>query len=422
MKKTIFLFLLAVTLLFNVTNEVLASEDVYQIDNFKIIVTSINENGVTGFTVEKTGGNPFVSTVTNDLEHYFITGVKQIEDYYVLYGYGFTNNSDTKYDSLIFVFDSAGNTILKDLRDYGSMENVIDVFYIDDIFIACTEKVNDVGFSYQFNSNYFTSYDLDFNYLDSVEISSKIYKLSSNEMYVLVGFDSIEYDVGIRSDLSLISKNELLNISEEQVFSETVTIEFINSATINNDYVENGVTIDYPGNYTLIYNNIEYNFVVSPLISGVVNKQIYNDSVIPSISSGNIILNNDIFIPGTVISSPGNYDLVVTGANNYSSEISFTITSNLTGVVNNNVYVEPKTLEFNGNGYLNNQFVESPYEVVEFGEYIFKIRGENNYLETYFFAIEDDAKETSFIDFVQRVDILVLVAVLISGGIILKKK
>jgi len=422
MKKTVFLFLLAFALLLNVTNETHASEDVYQIDNFEIIVTSIKENGITGFTVEKTGGNPFVSTITNDLEHYFITGVKQIEDYYVLFGYGFTNNSETEYDSLLFVIDSAGNTITKDLRDYGSMENIVDVFYIDDIFITCTEKVNDIGFGYEFNSNYFTSYDLDFSYLDSVEISSKIHELSSNEMYVLVAYGSTEYDIGIRSDLSIISKNELLNISEGQVFNETVTIEFINTATINNEYVENGVTIDYPGDYTLIYNNNIYNFIVSPLISGVTNKQIYNDSVTPIISSGNIILNNDIFIPGTSVSMPGNYELTVTGANNYSSEISFTITSNLTGIVNNNVYMDPITLEYNGNGYLNNQFIESPFEVEDPGDYIFKIRGENNYLETYFFTIEDDVKETSFIDFVQRVDILVLVAVLISGGIILKKK
>ena len=56
------------------------------------------------------------------------------------------------------------------------------------------------------------------------------------------------------------------------------------------------------------------------------------------------------------------------------------------------------------------------------GEYILKINGENNYLETYFFSIEKIEEETRFIDFVQRVDILVLVVVLVSGGIILKKK
>lgn len=422
MKKTIFLILLALTFSFNLTNKTLASETIYEIDNYEIIVRSVKENGTNGFTVQKTGGNPFISTISDDLEHYFITGVKQIEEYYVLYGYGFTNNSSTEYDSLIFVFDSAGNTVHKDLRDYGSMENVIDVFYIDDIFISCTEKVNDTGHSYEFNSNYFTSYDLDFSFLDSVEVSSKIVRLESNEMYILVGYDNLEYDIGIRNDLSLIRKNDLIDITEGQVFNETVSIEFINSATINNDYIENGVTIDYPGKYTLVYNNNEYNFVVLPKISGVADKQIYNDSVTPSISNGNVILNNDIYVQGTVVSAPGIYELTVNGANNYSSDLSFTIVSNLTGIVNNNKYTEPVTLEYNGNGYLNNQFIESPYEVGEPGDYIFKIKGENNYLETYFFTIEDEVEETGFIDFVQRVDILILVGVLISGGIILKKK
>ncbi len=43
-------------------------------------------------------------------------------------------------------------------------------------------------------------------------------------------------------------------------------------------------------------------------------------------------------------------------------------------------------------------------------------------METYYFSIEEDEVSTSFVDFIQRVDILVLVVVLISGGIILKKK
>lgn len=421
MKKAIFLFMIIFTL-FNVSNGIKASEEVYQIDNYEIIISRVDENGIIGFSVEKTGVSPFVSVIIDDSEHYLITGVKLINNHYVLYGYGFTNNSDTEYDSLIIVLDAAGNTIAKDSRDFGSMDCIQDVFYIDDIFIAYTEQVNDTGYGYEFNSNYFTTYDLDFQFIESIEVGSKIKKLSSNETFVLIGFTNISYDIGIRSDLTMLNYNELLDISDGQEFDESVTIEFINGATLNTEFIENGVTIDYPGDYSLVYNNNTYNFIVSPLITGVINNHTYSDSVTPVVSSGNVILNNDILVPGTTISDPGNYNLLVNGANDYTDEISFTITSNLTGIVNNNEYKDPITLEFNGNGYLNNQFIQSPYEVSEPGDYIFKIRGENNYLESYFFTIEDDIKETSFIDFVQRVDILVLVVVLISGGIILKKK
>jgi hypothetical protein len=422
MKKAVFLFLLATIFIFNVDNQVIGSEDIYQVNNNEIIITSIKEEGITGFTIEKAGVNPFFSTIIHDSEHYFITGVKQINDYFVVYGYGFTNNSDTEYDSLFFVFDSAGNTIFKDLRDYGSMETIKNIFYIDDVFIVYTESVNDINQTYEFNSNYFVSYDHSFNYLDSIEISPKIYKLDSNDMYILIGYDNAEYDLAIRSDLSLIKKTDLLTLTEGQIFIESVTIEFINGAIINNDFVENGVTIIYPGDYTLNYNNRIYNFTVVPVITGVIDNEIYTESIMPTISGGNVVLNNDIYVSNTEISNPGNYDFTVNGANNYVESLSFTITSNLDGIINNNSYLDPVTLDFNGDGYLNNQFIESPHEVIETGDYILKIRGENNYMETYYFSIEEDEVSTSFVDFIQRVDILVLVVVLISGGIILKKK
>jgi hypothetical protein len=422
MKKTVFLFLLATIFIFNVENKVIGSEVIYQVNNDEIIITSIKEDGITGFTIEKAGVNPFFSTIIDDSEHYFITGVKQIEDYYVLYGYGFTNNSNTEYDSLFFVFDFAGNSVFKDLRDYGSMESIKNIYYIDDIFITYTESVNDIDNSYEFNSNYFTSYDHSFNYLDSIEIGSKIYKMDSNDKYILIGYDNSEYDLAIRSNLSLINKTDLLTITEGQIFIESVIIEFINGATLNSNFIENGVTIIYPGDYTLNYNNRIYNFTVVPVITGVIDNEIYNESIMPSISGGNIILNNDIYISDTEISNPGNYDFIVNGANNYVESLSFTITSNLDGIINNNSYLDPVTLDFNGDGYLNSQFIESPYEVIETGDYILKIRGENNYMETYYFSIEEDEISTSFVDFIQRVDILVLVVVLISGGIILKKK
>lgn len=422
MKKTVFLFLLTIVFIFNIENKVIGSEVIYQVNNKEFIITSIEEEGIKGFTIEKTGVNPFYSKVIDSSEHYFITGIKEIEDYYILFGYGFSRELNTEYDSLYFVLDYAGNIIKKDLRDYGNMESIKDVYYIDDIFIAYTESVNDIEYSYEFNSNFFTAFDHNFNYLDSIEINNKIYKTQTNDSYILIGFNREEYDLGIRSDLSLIQKNDLLSINEGQIFTEAVTIEFINGATLNNDFIENGVTVSYPGNYTLNYNNKIYNFTIKPVISGVLNDEIYNEPITPEISGGNIILNNDIYVSNTKINKPGNYELIINGANNYIDSLKFTITSNLEGVVNNNTYLEPVNISFNGDGYLNNNFIQSPYDVTESGEYILKIKGENNYSETYYFTIQDEVKKAGVIDFIQKVDIIVLVVVLISGGIILKKK
>lgn len=423
MKKTVFLFMLIIIAITSLANEVVVEGKVFEMDDFEIIVTNFREDRSSGFTVEKTGVSPFVATVIDYEKYYYISGASKIGDYYVLYGYGFTLNTDTEYDSFFIVFDSTGNVIKKDLRDYGNMEIVKRVFYIDNIFITQIEQVIDMDYSYLFEANHFSAFDLDFNYIDSVEIGSKIRSLSYNDKFILIGYSSNSYyNFGLRSDLTTLNHDEVIDISEGEVFIGEVEIEFINSATLNNEHVENGISIDYPGKYVLIHNDNIYNFTVDPIITGVEDKNIYEESVTPHINSGNVFLNNDLFISDTEISNPGNYDLIVTGANNYTRELSFTITSKLTGIINNNSYIDPVVLTFNGDGYLNNQFIESPYEVSDDGDYILKISGENNYLETYFFSIEKVEDETRFIDFIQRVDILVLVVVLISGGIILKKK
>lgn len=422
MKKTVFLFLITICFIISIENKVIGSEIIYQVNNSEFIVTSFKEAGVTGFAIEKKGVNPFYSKISDDLEHYFITGIKEISNYYVVYGYGFTNNSDTEYDSLFFILDFAGNVVKKDLRDFGNMDTIIDVYYVDDTFITCTESLIDIDQTFEFNTSYFTSYDYNFNYLDTININQEIYMLNTNGTYILVGYGKEEYDIGIRSDLTFIQKAEITGINEGEIYNEAVEIEFINGATLNNDYIENGITVSYPGNYTLNHNNNIYNFTLSPQVTGVSPNAIYNESVIPVISGGNIMLNNDIYLSNTEISKPGHYDLVINGANNFNETLSFTITSNVEGIINNSTYTDPVKVSFNGDGYLNNQFIESPIEVSESGEYILKIRGENNYLETYYFSIQEEVNRASIIDFIQRIDIFVLVVVLISGGIILKKK
>ena len=78
MKKTVFLFLLAITALLNLTNGVLGVEISYELEDYEIIINNFKENGITGFKVEKTGVNPFSATVIDNYEHYFVTGVEKL--------------------------------------------------------------------------------------------------------------------------------------------------------------------------------------------------------------------------------------------------------------------------------------------------------------------------------------------------------
>ena len=78
---------------------------------------------------------------------------------------------------------------------------------------------------------------------------------------------------------------------------------------------------------------------------------------------GNATLNNDIYLSGSIVSKPGYYQFLLSGANGYVEECNFTITCNMDGVSNNNVYDSDIEVIFNGEGYLNNQFVNSPLHV-----------------------------------------------------------
>ncbi len=172
----------------------------------------------------------------------------------------------------------------------------------------------------------------------------------------------------------------------------------------------------------MLYNGYTYRFVVEPIVTGVTDNEVYLETVTPVIKTGKAYLNNDLYVSGTPITEPGNYTLKVDGLNNYEKIYNFSINSSVTGILNNQVYDNDVQIEFEGEGYLNNTFIESPYTVTDDGEYLLKIRGEGNYLETYYFSVEKAEEETTVIDYVQKYDVVFLGVVVIVGGIILKKK
>ncbi|MBU1020344.1 MAG: hypothetical protein KJ847_03950, partial [Firmicutes bacterium] len=305
----------------------------------------------------------------------------------------------------------------------GELETINDIYYIDDVYIVQTEQTIDQDFSYAFSAIYFTTLDLDFNVIDDLKITSMVSEILCTDKYLFIKYlQSNEYDLAVRTDLSFFSKDEVLGVENNMLYSNEFYLEFINEAMLNDEVVENGVLIDYPGNYRFIHNNRTYVFTLMANIFGVENNQIYTQSVTPIIDKGNILLNNDLFVSGTALSKPGNYELVTMGVGDYSESINFTITHQLNGIINNQTYTENVVLTFTGDGYLNNQYIQSPYEVSAKGDYLLKIKGENNYLETYYFQIEEDSDQVTIVDFIQKFDIFILVVVVISGIIVLKKK
>lgn len=421
MKKVVFLFVL-IAIAFSATiTQVKASS--FDLGDYEIVITSISDENQRGFTIEKTGVNPFYNTVTNMGEYDYITGVVELNQYLILYGYCFSTGSDTQYDSLVYIYDLMGNQMSKHILDFGEVEAIENVFFMDDVLILQTEQNIDSPYSHSFSANYFTALDADLNIFEDVKISSEISEIINNDRYLLIRHDQSSYfNQAIRSDLSVFSVDDDLDLMDRGVYTQEFYLEFINEGELNGELVSHGILIDYPGSYSFKYHGKTYDFVLTAPIYGVENNKVYLEGVVPRIEHGNILVNNDLYITGTTISEPGNYDLVVEGVGDYAEAIHFVIAHSLTGIINNQTYDKELLLTFTGDGYLNNQYIQSPYEVIEPGDYVLKIKGVNDYLETYYFQIETEDSSLTIVDFIQKFDIVILVIVIISGIIVLKKK
>jgi hypothetical protein len=420
MKKIVFLMLLVLV----VPHKTNAAETrTYDLENYKIIIEDIYLETGKGFTIEKQGVSPFLATHTIEGRDYNIKGVKNYNDLFIVYGSVHIHNVDTYYDAVFIVFNEAGELISEDITDHGDLEENEDIFFLDGVYILQTTEHTDISGDIRYKRNHFTLYDENFNIINHQIINTEINNISFVNNYLLFSYDYDDFfEFGFDSSLNIIEHDDRLDILQNEIFFEPLYLNFINDGILNGDTISNGHKIDYPGNYKFIYNKNEYNFILKSNVSGITCDSVYTDQVMITFDYGNATLNNDIYLSGSIVSKPGYYQFLLSGANGYVEECNFTITSNMDGVSNNNVYDSDIEVIFNGEGYLNNQFVNSPLHVKNDGDYILKIRGENDYLETYFFTLEEGKEDVTFINFIQKFDIVILIVVSLSTLVILKKK
>jgi hypothetical protein len=423
MKKAVFIFIFWMFLMVEPVHAIDGDSFIFDENEFHLSRVS-NDNGGIGYHIIKLGKDPFEIDYVLDQTKIKINHIAEIRDFHVLYGYTHKNHGETYYDPFLLVLDQDGNELYLNIEDRGDLEAVHKVFEMDDLmFVHYIKSTDNEEKDIVFSENIFEVYDFQFNLLNSLTNTDEYYRtLVTESLYVYTLDVSPPYEGGITSNLEMVYRFDTLDIPTDQIFLGEVDIPFVNQGVLNGEIKEHGVSVKYPGNYELLYNDYLYRFSVDPIVSGVSHKAVYTEQVTPIISAGNVYLNNDLFVSGTTISRPGNYQLSIIGINNYRKTIDFTITSNMSGVMNNQVYQNEVELQFEGDGYLNNLYIESPYIVQDPGEYLFKIKGENEYMETYYFEVESGEPERGIIDFVQKYDIVFLVVVVVSGGIMLKKK
>lgn len=425
MKKTVFLLLFFLSLGFQTNLYAVGEPLIFTFDDYEFRLEIKNHpDAGKGYRIQKIGETTFTYDAVYFNRRLFVTNCVEIEDYHVFFGYSHDYEGANYYDPLLLVLDKNGSEELILFDDFGSLEEIRDVVIIDSvIFVRIEQSSEDEYGDIRPDRNIILTYDLNFDKLSETELEEDPVRWGTSEylyMYDLE-YDEQGYDGGFDTQLNHL-EDTTLPITNHQIFYDSTTILFINEASLNGKTYFHNITIDYPGNYELLYNNYTYRFTVEPTITGIVDNEVYRSSVSAEITSGKAYLNNDLYVSGTPIVDPGNYELKITGINGYEKNISFTITSNVSGVLNDQVYDDEVNINFDGEGYLNNTYIESPFTVSEDGEYVLKIKGEGDYLEMYYFTISNQEEGPTFIDYVQKYDIVFLGVVVIIGGIILKKK
>lgn len=210
----------------------------------------------------------------------------------------------------------------------------------------------------------------------------------------------------------VLRQGQLRGVEARGEYHGEVTLQFVGSLWLNGRLFHTPVTLTEPGLYDIVFEGATFHFTLHPTIEGVTPSGLYKESLRIYYSAGQALLNEDLYYSGALIGTPGHHRLVFT-APNYHFEIPFTLTANVQGILDRQVYTTSKTITFQGEGYLNNTFITSPHEIKESGQYMLRVYGLGGYEETHNFTLQLEPQST--IDYWQIGEILLLSTSILCG-------
>jgi hypothetical protein len=164
---------------------------------------------------------------------------------------------------------------------------------------------------------------------------------------------------------------------------------------LNGEPYTSGTEITEPGNHTLVIEGANgytqtLTFSISLIKSGVTNGSTNPATVTPTFSGGTATLNGQAFNSGTTVSDVGNYELVITGVNNFIDRTTFTIVPVISGLNDGGVYNSLANINIIGSGMtitLNGSSFENEV-VTEPGIHELIIEGQGGYRQTFTFTVQ----------------------------------
>ena len=183
-------------------------------------------------------------------------------------------------------------------------------------------------------------------------------------------------------------------VNGKEYSSLKLNCENIESMQLNGIAVSNLTEVNLVGNYTLVVSGTngytsEYNFTIGLNLKNVENEGVYNSAIAPIVNATTIYLNGVPFTSGETVSNVGYHSMRIEGVGGYVHEISFTINVRIDGVKDGEHYQDAVCPSINSDQiFLNGEAYESGTVISDIGYHKIKIIGAGGYVKELSFTID----------------------------------
>ncbi|XMB73175.1 hypothetical protein RJI07_04480 [Mycoplasmatota bacterium WC30] len=308
-------------------------------------------------------------------------------------------------------------------------------------YLILTDKDNKVHY-FDSDFNEFSNIDIEEEWVGvhKVQYQGELYvngELSLDSDLVYPGYYHIEIKNGEYSfeySITIHPKVIIDGIQYEEFYTNNIHVYSAGDIYINGDSYTSGQEINDPGNYTIKILGIndyiyEESFVIIPVITYFDGNNTYDfidnleiTSEITIFSNGTSMLVNQETYNSTIISNPGEYQLVVSGINDLQVILNFHIYPTVKGLTEKTIY-DSVTLSVFGEGILNGQTVGGVVIVDTPGEYRLDLIYEDDIYKTFEFTIHNIDPEKLETNDISKIFTYVFILLIVIGGyFILRKK
>ena len=341
-------------------------------------------DGVWLLVVRGTGTYTFIHEWGSEDDRYMINNLQVIRDEFVIDGY-ISNQKTQSRHPFFLVISKTGEILIDHVFESKATQDFSGFYPLNHGYLLHLTEVDE-------HTEHFEKESLivfDEGSLETTELNREIMKIdSTSEGYHVTFKYEDRSEIFITLDGIFLAEKEVLGVENKEAYTDSVTLLFAGKASLNDTLITAPYTVNAPGHYTLIHDRAYTRFTIHPDVNGVEPGMVYTRPVQIEYAFGQAVLNHEPYASNELISIPGTYTFGMY-IEDYIYEIPFTLKANVTGIKHLETYDEPVTIQFSGEGYLNNQFIHSGHVVSEPGRYTLKVFGVNQYLETHTFEIKD---------------------------------